>query len=195
MAKLHYKEVEEKEKKEFASLLSEDEELIIATGFGKTYMRSIFIIAWLWPGLLGLGLGLGWAYYFGYEMTLGLIVGLVLLLLFAIARTLHTYHAHRYLLTTRRVIVKDGVFAINVASALYDKITHIEVHQSFWDKILMHYGTIKVNTAGTNKDELVLKYVDYPIELKNVLERLINRERERYGRRGDSVVAVEGELV
>lgn len=195
MAKLHYREASDKEKKAFSGLLSEDEELIVATGFGVTYMRSIFILALMWPGLLGLGLALGVAYYFKYDLIQGAIAGTILMVLIAILKTIHTHHAHRYLLTSRRVIIKDGVFAVNISSALYDKVTHIDVHQSFWDKILMHYGNIKVYTAGMNKDELVLKYVDYPIELKNVLERLINREREQLGGRSSPLVAVEGEVV
>ncbi len=192
--KMHYREAGEDEKKAFSSFLSEDEELIVATGFGKTYMRTVFIMAMLWPGLIGLFLPLGLAYYFKYDMTMALIAGFVGMIVLALIKTIHVYHAHRYLLTTRRVIIKEGVFAVNVTSALYDKITHIEVHQSFWDKILMHYGTIKVNTAGMSTDQLILQFVDYPIELKNLLERLINRERERYGGRG-STTAVEGEVL
>jgi len=41
MAKLHYSNSpSEKERKQFQSFLSEDEELVLATGFGKAYLRS-----------------------------------------------------------------------------------------------------------------------------------------------------------
>ena len=69
------------------------------------------------------------------------------------------------------------------------------VDQSIIDRLLLHHGTIVVNTAGVSKGEIVLKYVDYPLELKNLLERLINREREQFGLRGATLTEVEGEII
>lgn len=196
MAKQHYHDApSEKDKKIFNQFLSEDEELILVTGFGDTHIRSLFILALFWPGLLGyiVGIGLGY-YYLHYSFLYSFIVGFLLSVGIAFLRASHIYHANRYLLTTRRVIIKRGIFAVKLASALYDKITHLEVDQSFLDKLLMHHGTIVVHTAGSQNDEMVLKYVDYPIEFKNLLERLINRQREHFGIRG-GVEVVEGELV
>lgn len=82
-----------------------------------------------------------------------------------------------------------------MTSALYDKITHIEVEQGFLDRLIMKHGTVIVNTAGMNKAEIKIEYVDAPIEFKNLLERLINRERESFGRPTGPVVAVEGEVI
>lgn len=196
MAKLHYQDSPtEDEKKSFARFLAEDEELVLATGLGKLYLRSYFIMALAWPGFILLGTGLGLAYFLNFNLGYGLLIGLITASLVAFSKTRFLYHANRYLLTTRRLIIKRGVLTVKMTAALYDKITHIEVVQSFFDKLFMHHGTIIVNTAGTNKDEIVLKYVDYPIEFKNLLERLINREREQYGFRSGPVVTVEGEVV
>ncbi|MDO8498509.1 MAG: PH domain-containing protein [bacterium] len=196
MAKLHYRDApSEKEKKAFGRYLAEDEELILATGLGKHYLRSCFVLALVFPGIIFWLLGLGLAYFLKFNMGYGLALGLILASFVAFLRALHTHHANRYLLTTRRVIIKKGMFAVAVTSALYDKITHIEVDQGFLDKVLMHYGTIIINTAGMNKGEITLRYVDYPIEFKNLLERLINREREQFGFRAGPVVTVEGEVV
>lgn len=196
MAKLHYREsASENDKKAFAEYLAEDEELIIATGLGAAYLRSRFIIGLAWPGVLPLLLSVGLFYLLGLDLILGLVTGLLLTCLLSLAATILTYHANRYLLTTRRVIIKKGFFAVQVTSALFDKITHIEVDQSFVDKVLMHHGRIIINTAGMNKGEITLKYVDYPIEFKNLLERLINREREQFGLKAGPVVTLEGELV
>ncbi|MDD2822626.1 MAG: PH domain-containing protein [Candidatus Daviesbacteria bacterium] len=196
MAKLHYQEaITEKEKKAFEKFLAEDEELILATGFGSVYLRSVFMQAILWPGIIFWIIGLASANFLQINLGYGLLVGLIFSCLVAFLKSTHAYHANRYLLTTRRVIIKRGVFAVSLTSALYDKITHIEVIQSFIDKLFYHLGNIIINTAGTNKDEIVLKYVDYPVEFKNLLERMINREREQYGGRGGSVTTIEGELV
>lgn len=196
MAKLHYRESpSEKDRKSFARYLAEDEELILATGLGAAYIRSRFITGMAWPGIIFLLLGLGFAYFLNFNLGYGLLSGLILAMIGGFLRALHAYHANRYLLTTRRVIIKQGIFAVKLTAALYDKITHIEVDQGFLDRMLMHHGTIIINTAGMNKGEIVINYVDYPIELKNLLERMINREREQFGYRSGPVVTLEGEVI
>lgn len=196
MAKFHYRDqASDKDKKIFAPFLAEDEELIVATGLGMLYLRSIFIIGLAWPGFIFLFCLLGLAYFLKLDLMMGFVIGVIFATLVAFFKMHIAYHSNRYLLTTRRVIIKKGVLAVKLTAALYDKITHIEVNQSLLDKLLMHHGTIVINTAGSNKDELVLKYIDYPIEFKNLLERLINRERERFGLTSSPLVTVEGEVV
>lgn len=196
MGKAKYREgAGAKEKKAFAKYLAEDEELVLATGYGANYLRHRFAYYFIFPG--GFGFILTYFAYQNYQINLGysLILGLVAASFIAYLQTILTYHAHRYLLTTRRVIIKKGFFAVKLTSALFDKITHIEVDQNLVDRMIMRHGTIIINTAGGNKDELMLNYVDSPIEFKNLLERLINREREQYSRPTGSVVTLEGELV
>ncbi len=196
MAKLHYRESPTpKQRSAFKPYLSEDEELILVTGLSRAYMRSKAIIYFLFPGTIFGVL----AFVLGHSVlkltsTNSLIMAVVLMLIIAALKTLHLYHANRYLLTTRRVIIKQGLFSVKLTATLYDKITHLEVDQSFIDKLLLHHGNIIVNTAGMNKNEIVLKYVDYPLEIKNLLERLINREREQFGGRGGATF-VEGEVI
>lgn len=196
MAKFHYKDSPSPaQKKAFTPYLSEDEELILVTGLSKAYIRSKFIIYFVFPGIIFglLGFGLGWV--LKLDILWSVIIGLILVLIVALLKTLHIYHANRYLFTTRRVIIKQGLFSVKLTAALFDKITHIEVDQSFIDRLLLHHGHIIVNTAGLSRNEIILSYVDYPIELKNLLERLINREREQYGMRPSAVSTVEGQIV
>lgn len=196
MAKFHYKDSPtEAQKKAFAKYLSEDEELVLVTGFSKAYTRSLFILYLLFPGLIFALGGLGIAWFLGLSKQMAMTLAGSLMLILAILRTLHTFHANRYLLTTRRVIIKKGLFAVKLTAALYDKITHLEVVQGLTDRFLLHHGTIIVNTAGLNKGEIVLKFVDYPLEIKNLMERLINREREQFGLRGATLTEVEGEII
>lgn len=196
MAKFHYRESPTlKQKQAFTSYLSEDEELILVTGLSRAYIRSKFIMYLIFPGLVFFGLGLGASWILGFTKEWTLIWATVLMIVSAFLKTLHIYHANRYLLTTRRVIIKQGLFSVKLTAALYDKITHLEVDQSFMDRLFFHHGHIIINTAGMNKGEIKLNYVDYPMELKNLLERLINREREQYGLRSGIVSTVEGEIV
>lgn len=182
-----------KEKKAFKDFLSEDEELVLATGFGKNYMRHKFAYYSMWPGGILLAIGFGLAYYFQFNLGVGLLAGFIAASLYALAQAVWHYHANRYLLTTRRVIIKKGLLSVNLTSALYDKITHIEVEQGVLDRLIMKHGNIIVNTAGGNKDQILISAIDEPIQFKNLLERLINRERERFS--GQNGPVVTGELV
>lgn len=195
MAKFHYRESPtQKQKDAFKKYLSEDEELVLVTGLSSAYMRNKFIMYLLFPGMLFLGLG-GLGLLLGIDRVWALIWALVLMFGVAILKTMHTYHSNRYLLTTRRVVIKKGIFGVKLSATLFDKITHLEVDQSFIDRMLLHHGSIIINTAGMNKGEINLKFVDYPMELKNLLERLINREREQFGLRGATLTEVEGEII
>lgn len=195
MGKLHYKESPTPaQKTSFRNYLSEDEELILVTGLSKAYIRSKFVLYLLFPGLIGLLGGYGLGRYLGWEPAVTITVALFLMIILATLKTLHLFHANRYLLTTSRVVVKKGLFAVKLTAAIYDKVTHLEVDQGLVDRLLLHHGTIIIHTAGMNREGIILKYVDYPMELKNLMERLINREREQYGK-GGSVGAVEGEII
>ena len=189
------------EKKSFAQFLSEDEELVVATGYGSNYMRHKFALFLIIPGTAFILAAIGLVYlrnrqdFSSQDVGLGLLAGLVVATAAALIQSIWHYHSHRYLLTTRRVIIKNGFFAVKLTSALYDKITHIEVDQSFWDRIIMKHGNVLINTAGGNRDELKINNVDEPIAFKNLLEKLINRERERFGSPTGPVVTLEGEIV
>ncbi len=196
MSKFHYRESPSlKQREAFKKYLSEDEELILVTGLSSAYLRNRFATYFLFPGMVFLlaGFSLGWI--ISIDKGYALLLGLGLALLGAYLQTLHQFHSNRYLFTTRRVIIKKGVFTVKLTAALFDKITHLEVDQRFLDRLLFHHGDIIVNTAGMNKGEIILKYVDSPLELKNLLERLINREREHFGLRAAPLSTVEGEVL
>ncbi len=196
MSKFHYKDAPSpKEKNAFKGYLSEDEDLVLVTGLSSAYLRQEFIIYWLFPGVIGAALGIVIGWILAWDRVWISVLAITLLLVVAFLKAYHLHHANRYILTTRRIMIKKGLFSVKLYAALYDKITHLEVDQTFLDRLLLHHGDVIINTAGQNRNEMILKYVDYPIELKNLLERLINRERESYGRGAGAVSAVEGEIV
>lgn len=183
------------DKRQFSRYLAEDEELVLVTGYGRIYMRQMFVIYLGLPGLVFILGGVGISYLLSLNLILGFGAGFLVAIFVAFVKCHFLYNAHRYLLTTRRVVIKSGYFSVKLTSALYDKITHIEVDQSLFDRMIMRHGSVIINTAGMNKAEIKLDYVDSPVEFKNLLERLINREREQYGRSTGPVIAIEGEVV
>ncbi len=199
MSRSHFSEgVTQQEKSHFAKFLAEGEELELVTGYGINKLRETFIIGLAFPGALFMLGGVALQYFSkgsSKDIGYGLLIGLIIACIIAFIKAKIQSFSHKYLLTTKRALVKNGFFTVDLTSALYDKITHIEVVQSFVDRILMHHGKIIISTAGVNKNEIILPFVDYPIEFKNILERLINREREQLGRQTGPVSTIEGELV
>lgn len=196
MAKERLREgVTDSDKKAFEKFLAEDEELVFATGYGKTYLRQKFLLYIFFPNGIFILLGVGLAYFLKANIGIGMLLGLVAACFGAYLKAVHLYHSNRYLLTTRRVIIKRGILAVKVISSLYDKITHIEVEQGIMDRLVMHHGNIIINTAGSSSDAIKFLFIDEPLQVKNLLERLINKQREYRGRPTGPVITVEGEIV
>lgn len=196
MAKFHYTDSPSlSEKSAFKKYLSEDEELVLVTGLSSAYLRQEFLIYYAFPGML-IGLVVaGVAWFLGLDKVWAAVIFIILPLFITSIKTWHLHHANRYIITTRRLMIKEGFFSVKLSAILYDKITHIEVDQSLFDRWLLHHGNIIINTAGQNRNETVLKFVDYPLEIKNLLERLINREREHFGARSGSISSIDGEII
>lgn len=194
--KRYYEEnATDEEKKRYDKYTADDEELVLVTGLAKLYLRHQLLYFILFPGIIAVAAGFGIAYFTGNNPGVGMLLGLVVAMIFGWWRMMVLDWSTKYLLTTRRVVVKKGLMSVRIATALYDKITHIEVEQGFVDRVFLNHGTVVINTAGSNKDELILNYIEAPIQFKNLLERLINREREHFGKGTGPVVTVEGELV
>jgi uncharacterized membrane protein YdbT with pleckstrin-like domain len=104
---------------------------------------------------------------------------------------IHLRHAKTYILTNRRVLVKDGVFSTNLTSAPYDKITHITVKEDFLPKIAYGIGDITIHTAGPTPVEIDLIKVFQPMKVKNLIEELMVKERSIFPHANDNVSIVK----
>ena len=147
----------EKDKNKYAEYLACGEDVVAVFGIGERYFWTNAII------LAPLSL---------------LLVGLPFLL-----KLVHLKHSKTYILTDRRVMIKDGVFSIKITTAPYDKITHITVQEDFLKKISYQIGDITIHTAaaGATPIELDLVKVQYPMRVKNLIEELIVKERSLLG--------------
>lgn len=119
-----------------------------------------------------------WLNVFSFGLLSLLIVGLPFLL-----KLIHLRHRRQYILTDRRVLVKDGLFSIKTTSAPYDKITHISVRQDFLNKLSYNIGDITLHTAaaGSAPVEIDLVKIENPMQVKNLIEELIIKERSLLG--------------
>lgn len=145
----------EKEKKKCAEYLAEGEEIVAVFGIGNKYF---------WINLIPLTL-----------LSIPL-VGLPFLL-----KHIHLKHKLTYILTDRRVLIKDGVLSVKITTAPYDKITHITVREDFFKRLSYGIGDITIHTAGPTPVEIDLIKVQNPMQVKNLIEELIVKERSLLG--------------
>lgn len=145
----------DRQKTKYADYLAEGEEIIAVFGIGNRYF---------WFNAIPLAL-----------LSIPLI-GLPFFL-----RLIHLKHAKTYILTDRRVLIKDGVLSIKITTAPYDKITHITVREDFFKKLSYDIGDITIHTAGPTPVEIDLIKVQNPMRVKNLIEELIVKERSLLG--------------
>lgn len=146
---------DEGQKKKYADYLAQGEEIIAVFGIGNRYF---------WFNVVSL-----------FILSIPLI-GLPFLL-----KLIHLRHKLTYILTDRRVVIKDGVFSVKITTAPYDKITHITVREDFFKKVSWGIGDITIHTAGPTPVEIDLVKVQNPMQVKNLIEELIVKERSLLG--------------
>lgn len=106
-----------------------------------------------------------------------LVILIILIFLPQFLKIIHLKHSKAYLLTDRRVLIKEGIFSLSLTSAPLDKITHITVKEDFIFKKLYNVGDIVIHTAGPTPVEINLLKVSSPMEVKNLIEELITKEK------------------
>lgn len=175
------------QKEKYSHYLAGGEEVIAVFGIGQKYflytvLSYIVIVLFLAfyplilrniPGLEKINDYDNWIFL---PATLVFLAGLPFVL-----KIIHLKHRMTYILTDRRVLIKDGILSINWTSAPYDKITHLTVKEDFLKKISYQIGDITIHTAGPTPIETDLIKVQHPVKVKNLLEELIIKERTLLG--------------
>lgn len=177
----------DKEKKKHIEYLADGEEAVAVFGIGEKYFWYTFLsyitivfFLLLYPILLRMLPGLEVISSYGYWVFVpGVLVGVIGFPY--ILKLIHLKHSITYILTDRRVLIKDGIFSVNWTSAPYDKITHLTVKEDFIKKISYQIGDITIHTAGPTPIETDLIKVQHPVKVKNLLEELIVKERSLLG--------------
>ncbi len=93
-------------------------------------------------------------------------------------KVVHLKHTKTYIFTDRRVLIIDGMFSIKLTSAPYDKISHITVREDFFKNLILGVGDITIHTAGPTPVEIDIVKVGHPMQVKNLLEELMFKEKK-----------------
>ena len=80
--------------------------------------------------------------------------------------------ANVYAFTNQRVLVHRGWLSTKLISTDYQKITDVTVHEPFLSRVFFHVGSLEIDTAGTNRKDIVLKNIEHPYEVKKKLDEL-----------------------
>lgn len=141
--------------KVWRKVLNKDEEIKYEFSIANRY-RKFVLIMWAIisiPLLFAFGLGL---------------------ITFAIALFAWYYMkvAHAYAFTNKRVLVHTGWLSTQTISIDYDKITDVTVKENVIDRAVTKSGMLSINTAGTANQEVMLRNIDSPYEVKKRLDVL-----------------------
>lgn len=142
--------------------------------FGKPTLLSAIGI------LVGLAFGVGFAFLAVTGVLLAsdvppLLPSLSLLLLVAflvlggVAQVLRLRRTE-YVITRTGVYTRTGIIGTTVVQTTYDKITDLGIEQDVLGRVL-RYGTLRVNTAGSNQAPIVMHGLAQPYEVKSTVER------------------------
>ncbi len=112
-----------------------------------------------------------WDIIWGVLLIPVFLIGFVL-----IALSLYRKITLKYLITDKRVIFKKGLIGQSTVSADYSRITDVTVEQGILGRILLHTGTIHLNTAGGDVKELELKWIQNPFETKDVIYEYLHKK-------------------
>jgi uncharacterized membrane protein YdbT with pleckstrin-like domain len=126
---------------------------------GKRY-RKFFLVTWCVVGGLCL------------ITVVGIPFGIFIIAFAAFYYGFYLKTANAYAFTDRRVLVHRGWLSTTLLTTEYQKITDVTVHEPFFSRVFFHVGSLAINTAGTSSEEIVLKNVEHPYEVKKKLDEL-----------------------
>jgi membrane protein YdbS with pleckstrin-like domain len=112
------------------------------------------------------------------EWTTYMMFGIILIILLWISYDFLCWRQKKYTLTNHRIIVQSGIIRRRKSFIHYDKIQDIVVAQSLVDR-LFSAGDMEV-FGGHEGTTLILEDIPNPIEVENVINRLMEGEESDF---------------
>jgi membrane protein YdbS with pleckstrin-like domain/predicted RNA-binding Zn-ribbon protein involved in translation (DUF1610 family) len=112
-----------------------------------------------------------------------IILGAIVLVFFIVIIPIIQLRRMEFVITDAGAYTRRGIISVNVNQTTFDKITDISYRQDVLGRIL-GYGTLNVNTAGSNTNALVMVGLARAMSVKRLLEE--TKERGRQQRRQTS---------
>lgn len=147
-------------RKLWKKILAEDETVGYEFSISNRY-RNFWVILW---GLLALPLVL--------IPKAGLFLFLIALGVIWLYYGFYLKVSNAYAFTNKRVLIHKGWLSTVTTSVDYSKITDVSVIEKFFERILLRSGELLINTAGTSNEEIVLKHIATPHDVKKELDEI-----------------------
>lgn len=146
-------------------ILAADEKIDYEFSLGNQYRWFNFFIRIIIGFILSAIL-----YFASIWLSIFFFIAIVLCLSFHYIFYLKVSNAFAF--TNERVLIHRGWLSTNTISIDYPKITDITIVEPFFEKILMGSGDLHIDTAGTPHQEIVLRHISSPYEVKKKLEQI-----------------------
>ena len=117
-----------------------------------------------------------WAYF--PHWVIGGFLGLITIFILAVPGIIYVIIANlvrkgnKYYITNKRSIHEFTFLSRKISWTSYDKIQDVHLTQSLIER-MFNIGTIHMNTAGSNRIEVVFKGVKHPRAIKNYIDKHI----------------------
>lgn len=89
---------------------------------------------------------------------------------------LRTANVH-YVLTTRNVYEKDGVWSTNVTRIAVADVQAVQLRKDVWGNVF-DYGSVEVSTAGSNGADVVFTDLERPETFRRELQQAMSEAQE-----------------
>src|SRR3972149_6008650 len=152
---ISHKQPSKHQKTKLGKFLGRNEEVVLVTTIGPRYF---------------------WINFFLLLPFAFLLVGLS-----KFSHLIRMRQSYTYALTNRRFLIIRGIFSRKIVTAPLDRITHITVEQSFFQRFLFNSGHLVIITAGFDQREIVIENIGNPVEFKIYLEELTRKLEDSMG--------------
>lgn len=154
-----------------------NERVVRTLGVSGKYISMMFIASVIFLFLAV------WAWWLLEQIRdqLGVLADLLIIIVLAIPLLIAFYivlkafwlkYGRHYYLTNQRVVEAQGIFSRLSDSSEYQAITDISVYQDPFERMILHTGTISINTAGSPHAEVVMYHVDHPYKIQEEVRQL-----------------------
>ena len=113
-------------------------------------------------------------------LRLAVVVGALLLLVFVVVGPLLRWRTTHYVITTHRLLFREGVLARHGRDIALSRITDVSYRQTLWER-LIRSGTLTIESAGETGTTVLSKIPDSE-GVQQLLNHMIEEDADRRAR-------------
>ncbi len=120
-----------------------------------------------------------------------ILVAAALLLVFTVVVPLARWRATHYVVTTHRLLFREGILARRGRDLGLSRITDVSYTQTLWDRVT-NSGTLTIETAG-DSGATMLRQIPDSDGVQQLLNHMVEEDADRRAQESASYIRGEGE--